>query len=222
VEDGVYTCTGRCIGIDETTRRALSRYKETENPVAGDRHADNLSSGSLVRLAPVAIRYWADRTELRDAAVRQSRTTHAGPAEVDACLAFAEVLGDAIRGASRITVFGERYVPGASSVERIMQGSWKNRPREAIRSDGNVLNALEAAIWCVDRSETFDEAVLLAVNLGDKTARTAALAGQLAGALYGACTIRPSWLERLAKRDHICEQVDRLFKQSRPGKRRSG
>ena len=55
-------------------------------------------NGSLTRLAPVAIRFWQDRAKLRDIAARQSKTTHAAPEAVDACVAFAEMLADAIEG----------------------------------------------------------------------------------------------------------------------------
>ena len=54
------------------------------------------SNGSLMRLAPVSVRFCRDRSALRDVAARQSETTHAAPEAIDACVAFAEVLGDAI------------------------------------------------------------------------------------------------------------------------------
>ena len=49
----------------------------------------------------------------------------------------------------------------------------------------------------------FDGAGLLAANLGDDAHTTAAVSGQLAGALYGAAAIRRSWLETLAWRETI-------------------
>ena len=55
-----------------------------------------------MRLAPVAVRYFGDRTALRDAAARQSKTTHAAPEAVDACVLYAEVLADAIEGAPSV------------------------------------------------------------------------------------------------------------------------
>jgi ADP-ribosyl-[dinitrogen reductase] hydrolase len=45
--------------------------------------------------------------------------------------------------------------------------------------------------------------VLLAANLGEDADTTAAITGQLAGALYGASSIRKSWLEKLAWREKI-------------------
>jgi len=77
--------------------------------------------------------------------------------------------------------------------------------------------SLEAALWCVGKTESFEEAVLKAANLGEDSGSTAALAGQLAGALYGACAIPERWTEKLAWHDKILKMTDALFEQS--GKR---
>jgi ADP-ribosylglycohydrolase len=215
-EEGAYSCTKDCLGICKTTREALARYRETDDPIAGDLAPDNLSNGSLVRVAPVAIRYWNSPAELHDVATRQSRTTHASAFAVEACFIFARVLADAIGGAPREKVLGRRYLPHLDSTQPIMAGSWKTKRRSDIRSTDNVLNSLEAALWCVDKTETFEEAVLLAANLGEDAGTTAALAGQLAGALHGASCIPGSWIERLAWHDLIVERADELLEQSTP------
>jgi ADP-ribosyl-[dinitrogen reductase] hydrolase len=48
-------------------------------------------------LAPVVIQFWRDREKLRDAAARQSTTTHGAAESLDACVAFPEVLADALK-----------------------------------------------------------------------------------------------------------------------------
>lgn len=63
--------------------------------------------------------------------------------------------------------------------------------------------AVHAALWAVSRTSTFKNAVLLAANLGEDADTTAAVAGQIAGALYGASTIPTEWLEKLAWRERI-------------------
>ncbi len=107
-ERGTYSCTGVCFDIGSTTRAALARYTRTGNPVAGSTDPRAAGNGSLMRLAPVAIRHWADRPTLRDVAARQSRTTHAAPEAVDACVAYAELLADAIAGQRRSEVMRGR------------------------------------------------------------------------------------------------------------------
>jgi len=49
------------------------------------------------------------------------------------------------------------------------------------------------------------------VNLGDDADTTAAIYGQLTGALYGADAIPARWLDKLLVRDRITELADDLF-----------
>ncbi|MGE4427111.1 MAG: ADP-ribosylglycohydrolase family protein, partial [Solirubrobacteraceae bacterium] len=66
-----------------------------------------------------------------------------------------------------------------------------------IVGSGFAPKALEAALWAVWSTTTFADAVLAAVNLGDDADTTAAITGQLAGALYGAKAIPHRWRERV-------------------------
>jgi ADP-ribosyl-[dinitrogen reductase] hydrolase len=65
--------------------------------------------------------------------------------------------------------------------------------RDEILSSDYVAHSLEAAMWCVGRTGTDDDALCLAANLGDDADTTAAITGQLAGALNGIETIRSAW-----------------------------
>ena len=61
----------------------------------------------------------------------------------------------------------------------------------------------EAALWCLLTTDTYRDCVLKAVNLGEDTDTVAAVAGGLAGALYGYDAIPAEWLETLKKRAYI-------------------
>jgi len=202
-QQGDYSCTGRCFDIGITTRKALSQFARSGDPLAGSTDPMSAGNGSLMRLAPVAIRHWRSRALLADVAARQSRTTHAAPEAVAACVVYAEMLADAIAGMPRHMLLAATRSSQASAIDRIVQGSWRGRPRSDIRSSGYVVHSLEAALWCVGRTSSFAEAVLLAANLGDDADTVAAITGQLAGALYGASGIPARWLERLAWRDRL-------------------
>jgi ADP-ribosyl-[dinitrogen reductase] hydrolase len=200
---GEYSCTGRCFDIGITTNAALNRWQQTGDPYAGATAPNTAGNGSLMRLAPVAIRFWRDREALRRIAALQSRTTHAAPEAVSACVAYAEVLADAIAGMPRDAVLAPRDGDYAGAIGAIMAGSWRGKARDQIASSGYVAHSLEAALWSVARTSDFRSAVLLAANLGGDADTTAAIAGQLAGALYGASAIPPEWLDKLAWRPRI-------------------
>ena len=210
--EGAYSSTGECIGLGEVTSEALTEYRRFGNPFAGDENPDCLDSGSLVRIAPVAMRYWGDRRQLREVAAQQSQTTHGSYYAVEACVAFAEILADAILGRSRTDIFQPRRMEGASSIDSIVTGSWKRLQREDIRSTNNVINLLDASLWCVNVSDTFAEAVLRAANLGHDAGTIAALTGQLAGAICGASSIPAGWTEDLSQYYQILDWAEPLIK----------
>ncbi len=70
---------------------------------------------------------------------------------------------------------------------------------------------VEAALWALRSTHTFEDGVLAAVNLGDDSDTTAAISGQLAGAVYGLGAIPARWRERVVLRDEIRRLADRLY-----------
>jgi ADP-ribosyl-[dinitrogen reductase] hydrolase len=206
---GTYSCTGRCFDIGVTTRQALAQFERSGDPYAGSIDPMSAGNGSLMRLAPVAIRHWREPARLADIAARQSRTTHAAPEAVAACVSYAQMLAEALAGMPKQDVLASGG-SDAPVTDAIVQGSWRGKHRRDIASSGYVAHSLEAALWCVGRTSDFASAVLLAANLGDDADTTAAITGQLAGALYGAGGIPDRWLERLAWLDRLTAAADEL------------
>lgn len=73
------------------------------------------------------------------------------------------------------------------------------------------MESLEAALWCFFHTDSYQAAVLKAVNLGDDADTTGAIVGQLAGAYYGVESIPKSWLDRLFMREDIELMANELF-----------
>ncbi len=205
--NGTYSCSGTCFDIGIQTRNALNRFLRSGNPMAGSTDPAQSGNGALMRLSPVAIRHWADRGLLRTVAERQTCTTHGSPEAVEASLIFAEMLADGIAGQPLPAVL-------ASAAAQRIQGNWKDVHRDEIRGSGYVVHALQAAVWAVARTTNFRSAILLAANLGEDADTTAAIAGQLAGAIYGRSAIPQEWLDRLAWRERLEDTAAQLFAQS--------
>lgn len=210
---GEYSVTGRCFDIGITTSGALARYERTGNAVAGSTDAGSAGNGSLMRLAPIAIWGVREGTEhMRAAARAQSATTHGAAACLDACEGYALILHAAINGATfEEAVAAGLLVDAAEPIRSIFEGSWRHKDRGQIKSSGYVAHSLEAALWCVSQTGNFREAVLLAANLGDDADTTAAIVGQLAGALYGVSGIPAAWRERLAWRERMTAMATSLL-----------
>ena len=72
---------------------------------------------------------------------------------------------------------------------------------DRIESSGYVVDAFEAAVWSLITTNSFKEALLKAVNLGDDTDTVAAIAGGLGGLYYGLDAIPQNWLESLKNKE---------------------
>ena len=92
----------------------------------------------------------------------------------------------------------------------VLSGTLPDQPESAISSSGYIVDTLEAALWCLLEHDTYAATVLAAVNLGDDTDTTGAVAGGLAGLAYGEAGIPPEWLAVLARRADIEDLAGRL------------
>ena len=221
--EGYLSSTGQCFDIGITTSTALSRFMQHGDPCSGPTDPNSAGNGSLMRLAPVPMRYASDAAEAIARAADSSRTTHQATEAVDACRFYAGLLVGALRGVDKQTLLSPGYCPVdrlwerdplADKVALVASGSFKDREPPHIKGTGYVVDALEAALWAFDRSDTFREGALLAVNLGDDADTTGAIYGQIAGAHYGAEAIPTSWRAKLAMADDITSLADRLYDRS--------
>lgn len=88
---------------------------------------------------------------------------------------------------------------------------FKDVPEEEIRTNGYVIDTIEAAFWCLITTSSFKECLLKAVNLGDDTDTVGAIAGGLAALYYGYEGIPEEWLAVIKKRawiEDMCNQMD--------------
>ena len=214
---GEYSVNDRCFDIGSTTRSALARFEETgQARTSGDPSPQASGNGSIMRLAPVAIRYaglFPDQLdELVAHFIDSSRPTHASPQCLSASAYFGLVLCGLIHGMDRDEVLAPNWRPLLQlnqlhalhpEVDEVAAGSFREKEPPRIVGSGYVVKSLEAALWAFHDAKDFREAVLWAVNLGDDADTTGAVCGQLAGAYWGESGIPREWLEGLARRDMI-------------------
>merc|ERR1712048_1227405 len=62
---------------------------------------------------------------------------------------------------------------------------------------GYVMDCMAMALHCVWTSDSLPATILKAANLGGDADTVAAVAGQIAGAIWGASTVPPAWRRRL-------------------------
>lgn len=214
--EGYWSATGRCFDIGNTTRDALARFERSRDPYAGSTEADTAGNGSLMRLAPVVLYFHPVEEDVRRYAADHSRTTHAAAEAVECCQLLAHAISRALSGAPKPELLeGALAWLTEDKVAAIAAGEYRDKPVAAIRGSGYAVESLEAALWCVHHTESFRDALLAAANLGDDADTTAAIAGQIAGALYGVEAIPLEWRQVLHRRDDILHLSRRLYVASR-------
>lgn len=212
--DGYWSSTGRCFDIGTTTVRALQRFATAGTVTDANPDESSAANGSLMRLSPVAIRWFGDVREAADRAGESSRTTHPARRPVEACRAMGAMVAALIQGAPTDDAFQQGLAAGAPEdpeVQAVLRGSWRERQPPEIQGSGYCVAALEAAMWAVGGAADFREATLRAVNLGDDADTTGAIAGQLAGARWGVSGIPDEWRAQIVEGARIEAIAGRLY-----------
>jgi ADP-ribosylglycohydrolase len=173
-----------------------------------------------MRLAPIPLAFAGRPSTAIRLAGEMSRTTHAAPEPVDACRYNAALILGALRGETKERLLSPHYTPIAGlwqeeplspAVDAIAAGSFRTKRPPAIRGTGYVVDALEAALWAFQFTDTFEDGALAAVNLGEDADTTGAIYGQLAGAYYGVEGIPERWRRRIALAERIGALADALL-----------
>ncbi len=214
--EGYWSSTGRCFDIGEATRAALQRFERDGSPYAGSTDSDAAGNGSLMRLAPVVLYFHPSEDDVLRYAADHSSTTHAAPEAIECCQLLGLALSRALAGVGK-----EALLEGAlgwlheDKVAAIAAGEFRAKPCAQIRGSGYAVESLEAALWCIHDTANFRDAVLAAANLGEDADTTAAITGQLAGALYGVQEVPEEWSRLLHRREAILSLARRLLGASR-------
>ncbi len=209
---GYMSSTGNCFDIGLTVSGALTRYLASGDPFAGDPDPRAAGNGALMRLAPVPMFYAASAEATWQQAGESTRTTHGALEAIECSRLFALQLRAALQGEGKAAILATAPpAPLSEKVAALARGDYASKPREHIKGSGYCVESLEAALWCFAHTQSFEEAVLAATNLGDDADTTAAICGQLAGAFYGVQGIPANWLDKLVMREEIAQMADRLL-----------
>lgn len=219
--EGHLSSTGQCFDIGNATAAALRRFETSGDPYSGSTDPNFAGNGSIMRLTPIPMYFVHNFDDVIQRAADSSRTTHAAQETVDACRLFGLMIALALEGKSKEDLLGsagqfieiDNLSPKIATIARM---EYIHKSENEILGSGYVVKSLEAALWVLLLTDTFEDAVLAAVNLGDDADTTGAVVGQIAGAHYGVDAIPPCWLEKLKFRQQIELFASRIY-QERPG-----
>lgn len=215
-----WTARSHVFDVGNSTRQAIKRLKQGFRPeLAGGIDVSDNGNGSLMRILPLVTYIKNMHTKERYQLIRQvSSITHAHVRSVIACFYYLEFARQIIlkpeldkmviyeKLQSKIPNFLKSLNINSKEIKlfnRLFKGNIYEIEEDKIQSDGYVIHSLEASIWCLMITDSYQEAVLKAVNLGSDSDSTAAITGGLAGLLYGYDNIPEKWIDKLARNEDI-------------------
>ncbi|MET9539999.1 ADP-ribosylglycohydrolase family protein [Streptomyces sp. NPDC006553] len=157
-------------------------------------------NGSLMRASTSAVYFAArGRAETMSAARRISALTHGDGAAWEGTAVLHELIRVALLGEEPLSalpaVLAEVAPRHRDRWATVLAPGW--HPDDATEFNGAAWPCLGSAVWALRTTDSFEEAVAAAVDLGGDTDTVAAVTGMLAGAVHGAGAIPARWTATL-------------------------
>lgn len=201
-----FTPYGEVFDVGGTTEAAIRRFQNGIEPLkCGLNHYKHNGNGSLMRILPLAL-FPSSMNDINEI----SSLTHAHEISKRACRRYVGTAEQLLKGrtVSECISYSGIWVKEFDRIPKIYKLN-----RDEIKSTGYVVDTLEAALWCVYHTRSYRDCVLTAVNLGGDTDTIAAVAGGLAGIIYGCggeSGIPDEWIAQIARKDWISDLCERF------------
>jgi ADP-ribosylglycohydrolase len=211
---------GRGLGV--TTRNALRLIERGVEPFEAGRQAKLLTpksagNGSVMRCAPVSIRFHDNIEKLLRVSTQQAAITHSD----ERCLWGAAAVNLALRE----LLYGNSYFLDEvvhrlkdraprellEAIHRVPREEQTDLPIAVAGAAGYVVHCVEIAFWFAVHDRALEDALVFLAQAGGDTDTNAAVTGALLGAKYGATALPQRWMAQMVGVDGILGLADRLL-----------
>lgn len=224
--EGYWGAHHKVFDIGGTTKHSLLRVVKGESArFSGNFFEEDNGNGSLMRILPLVF-YLQKKNDIEviyQKVKEVSSITHAHFRSIFACFIYVVYCLEILKDKDKFEAYKDmqnvlsKFLENKSFnpveiqlFDRILKNDVSKYPEVNIHSSGYVLHSLEASFWCFLNSESYEETVLRAVNLGGDTDTTGAIAGGLAGIYFGIDNIPKAWIENLVRVDDVKDLAERL------------
>jgi len=224
---GHWTATGEVFDIGIATRKAIKNLKNNISPeLAGGISEYDNGNGSLMRISPLLFYIHKMPISERFNIIKNvSSITHGHIRSIISCFYYLEYMisilyeNDLFKIYDNLKIKISEYL-NEMSIDQIEIGYFDgllkhniyDLTEDQIKSGGYVIETLEASIWCLLTTKSYEEAVLKAVNLGSDTDTTGCVTGGIAGLYYGYNNIPKEWVNLIKRKDDIENLAEKLNK----------
>lgn len=223
--EGYWTAGGEVFGVGKSTEDSITRLRDGVSPLQSGNYAEDCyGNGSLMRILPLLFYIKDFDVEERYRLIREVAViTHGSINTILACFYYLEFALELLRGSDKHTA----YFNTATSVldftqcldvhsreidvyDPLLREEMTKRDVSDVETIHHAHLTIKAAVYCFMNTDSYEEAVLMAVNLGDDTDTTASVTGALAGIYYGFDAIPEKWVNGIRRSNDINDLCSRL------------
>lgn len=211
-----YTPCNFRFDIGHTCAKAIYNYSRNNiSPIeCGLKEIGDNGNGSLMRILPIALYSFykgLKEEEIIELTNNISSLTHAHEISKLGCYIYVRFVLFLLNGKDKFSAYNMIKCDDYSSYseesikvyERILKHDISKLKLNSINSSAYIVDTLEASIWVLLNTESFSQAIIGAINLGQDTDTVGAVTGSMAGIIYGYDKIPQEWLNKLLKLDYL-------------------
>ena len=219
-ENGYMAAHGEAFDIGNATSESINRFKAgTPSTEWGCKNDWQNGNGSLMRILPLSLYTLSEiESSALEKSFQSSALTHAHIRAKLICGYFTLLIRKLINGNKLEAAIDyankeiEAYVPDSEKAHmaNLLDKSVLSKDIKDISSSGYVIHTMEASLYCITTSSSYEEAVLKAVNLGDDTDTTGCITGAIAGIIFGKDDIPDKWIDHLAEAEMLKKHFNKF------------
>jgi ADP-ribosyl-[dinitrogen reductase] hydrolase len=198
IMEGYHTTRGKAIGIGKQTFKVLLNYRKNGDLVSPFTASKYSGNGALMRMGPVAIKYFHSLHLTQKYAEQSAATTHSSAESLQTARLFGGILNRLLNHSCKDDLADFIRQQNNHSKHAAMRNILTLNFEAMDKSNsGYAPLSLEAAIYAFYSTSTFEDGLLQVVNNGMDSDTVGAIYGQMAGAYYGMEAIPKNWVQGL-------------------------
>jgi ADP-ribosyl-[dinitrogen reductase] hydrolase len=199
-----YETDPKDVGI--TIRTVLDSYIDDWYKAAKYSHGNlggkSAGNGSLMRCLPIALAY-SDKMKIEELSILQSKMTHYDDLAAEACVIYNKIanrllLGENLKTSIYLETKGTRYESDLAYMP-------------TCKPDGYVVHTFTWVLYWLLNSNTFEDVVVGATNMGEDSDTVAAIAGGLKGLEVGFDKLPVKFTSKLLDRELLLQLSNFLY-----------
>lgn len=215
INEAKYTANNDTFDVGRTCLRAIRNHSLGTEPLkCGIDGEQSNGNGSLMRILPVALYSYyrkLDVNEIIKLTNELSSLTHKHDISKLGCYIYVRYIMFLLDGKNKNEAYEliktldystyDEYA--ISKYERILKNDIASYTIDNILSTGYVVDTLECALWILLNANSYKETIIATTNIGNDTDTIGAIAGSMAGIIYGYDSIPTSWIDKLMRKDYL-------------------